>query len=166
MKICKKTKKWVKKASKYFQDKTLPGLYNPLERLGVVDYEEVLDEYKDRIIRRKSFTLPPLTENTQLVTQAPNQLEKDIQEVESSNKIRRTSKVNNYDCSVEHAYYDCSVELVYYDCSVEHAYYDCSVEHVYYDCSVEHAYYDCSVEHAYYDCSVEHAYYDCSVEHV
>lgn len=75
-----------------FLDKTLPGLYNPLERLGVVDYDEVLDEYKDRIIRRKSFSLPPLSENTQLVTLAPDQLEKDIQEVESSNKIRRTSK--------------------------------------------------------------------------
>lgn len=117
MKICKKKKKRVKKTSNYFQDKTLPGLYNPLERLGVVDYEEVLDEYKDRIIRRKSFSLPPITENTQLVTQTPDQLEKDIQEVESSNKIRRTSKVINYGCSVEHAYHDCSVDHACCDCT-------------------------------------------------
>lgn len=79
----------------HFLDKTLPGLYNPLERLGVIDYDDVLKEYKGRIVHhRKSqvFSLPPLSENAQLVTQKTQQSDDDSQVPESLNKIRRTSR--------------------------------------------------------------------------
>ncbi|XP_076074111.1 uncharacterized protein LOC143045473 isoform X1 [Mytilus galloprovincialis] len=77
----------------HFLDKTLPGLYNPLERLGIIDYNDVIKKYKTRIVRRKSqvFSLPPLNENTHLVTKQ-NEQPDEVNQVPESNKIRRTSK--------------------------------------------------------------------------
>ena len=73
----------------------MPGLYNPLERLGIIDYNDVIKKYKTRIVRRKSqvFSLPPLNENTHLVTKQ-NEQPDEVNQVPESNKIRRTSKVS------------------------------------------------------------------------
>lgn len=40
-----------------FQEKSLPGLHNAKDRLGIIDYDRVIKEYRSRVVAKPSETL-------------------------------------------------------------------------------------------------------------
>lgn len=36
-----------------FKDQTLPGYYNPRDRLGVIDYDDVINTHRSRVVKNQ-----------------------------------------------------------------------------------------------------------------
>ena len=84
------------------QEQTLPGFHNNQERLGVIDYDEIIQEHKSRVLptRRMSIAtglLPKITVQEVPELEAINDKENETQNEDDKTvrlpKIRRTSKV-------------------------------------------------------------------------
>ena len=99
------------------KEQTLPGFHHSQDRLGVIDYDEIIQDFKSRVLptRRMSIAaglLPKIT-----IEEAPDTESEDTKEVNEDKdniilaeedekalrlpKIRRTSKVNESAFRVE-----------------------------------------------------------------
>ena len=60
------------------KDQTIPGVYKESDRLGILDYDTIFQEYRDRL------RLPPLAEVTSLKIQKPEPTIAEVPEAENA----------------------------------------------------------------------------------